>query len=1006
MAPKIFLVGVGFIGGSLLQSLVDSKAYEITALTRKEEQAEVLKKLSVKPVLGTLSDHDLIVEQVLQNEIIVHTATADDQPSVKAILDGLAKRPASATPAVYLHTSGTGVISTDFEGTKPPPHNYDDKNQGDVDALPESAPHRDVDLLIKNAVESGNLGKAKVGIILPPLIYGVGTGPFNKTSIQVPGWVCQSMKNKNVNIVGTGVSEWNHIHVANLVLAYRTIIDHLSSTSTQPPLYYFAETGYHTWLSLGEAIQKALASRNLLDAKEVVKGGKASYMGSNSRSVASRIRELGWKPEVEISVWDSVDGEVQEILDTNVQREFEERYWTTPPHEGFDEFWGSAVHAAVVSRPAETVSGSDQTVTPASMAAASAATPATVNISLSPSSKERLKTSDSSDYSDSETDHDVDRRTSSGSESPFLFSVPTSPAPSTPLSPPLSAPPTGPLPSIPQLGSPPTGFSRLRISTTHSDLSRWAPSRPSTAFPSGISHLPQVPDARYNGPTSFPNTKIPHDMKQLESSTMRLLSPSVFEEFLTDENGRRNFREYLQETQPDLVAQLDFWWDLHVLQTMTEKARLGALRMQDIYLLPGADAEVKLPSALFGQTLGALKRVTSGSGLEKPSEHLLSSLYAQQFQTYVRERLVQHASVKLGVLNLSPTERAGFAAFCDMTGYSVTQVVGRNCRFLQGSGTSRESIKSIKAALGAGEAITQLLLNYRLDGTPFWNLLSIIPLRDEKGDITYFIGGQTNVTATMTSGASLSFLSGTDSLSYGASLSPRPPETDLTFSQTIRNAMVSNPSTASPQVSNNSSGGFGTTPPQSVGGDEGSDELAPLSPSIASPVLKGRRFSLFGGKGKGAKQKVNGVGGKKFGEKSPELSPRTSSLEGRAGEASQTYDKVMLFRRKDREVLFVTPNFLEACGLPHSTPDEKFSSPLLHADVLDILKFRNKADAKVLGQQIKTAIAEAHPASIPCGVRKQKDGLFSKSEATFGVLHLTPMVDGGEECVACTAVFV
>lgn len=68
------------------------------------------------------------------------------------------------------------MIADDGAGLRADPHVFSDKNPEEIDALPDTAYHRDVDLLIKNAVEGGKVGRAKVAIILPPLIYGIGTG--------------------------------------------------------------------------------------------------------------------------------------------------------------------------------------------------------------------------------------------------------------------------------------------------------------------------------------------------------------------------------------------------------------------------------------------------------------------------------------------------------------------------------------------------------------------------------------------------------------------------------------------------------------------------------------------------------------------------------------------------------------------------------------------------------------------------------------------------------------
>jgi sigma-B regulation protein RsbU (phosphoserine phosphatase) len=81
-----------------------------------------------------------------------------------------------------------------------------------------------------------------------------------------------------------------------------------------------------------------------------------------------------------------------------------------------------------------------------------------------------------------------------------------------------------------------------------------------------------------------------------------------------------------------------------------------------------------------------------------------------------------------------------------MTGYAVDEVLGRNCRFLQGTGTDAACVAEIRDALAANRACVVELLNYRKDGTEFWNRLSITPVRDPSGAVTHFIGIQSDVT--------------------------------------------------------------------------------------------------------------------------------------------------------------------------------------------------------------------------------------------------------------------
>lgn len=85
-------------------------------------------------------------------------------------------------------------------------------------------------------------------------------------------------------------------------------------------------------------------------------------------------------------------------------------------------------------------------------------------------------------------------------------------------------------------------------------------------------------------------------------------------------------------------------------------------------------------------------------------------------------------------------------AFTSMTGFDRTEVVTRNCRFLQGEDSSEETINEIRQTIATGASGTFTILNYRKDGTPFWNQLSLSPIFDNDGALTHFISLQSDIT--------------------------------------------------------------------------------------------------------------------------------------------------------------------------------------------------------------------------------------------------------------------
>jgi PAS domain S-box-containing protein len=85
-------------------------------------------------------------------------------------------------------------------------------------------------------------------------------------------------------------------------------------------------------------------------------------------------------------------------------------------------------------------------------------------------------------------------------------------------------------------------------------------------------------------------------------------------------------------------------------------------------------------------------------------------------------------------------------SFTRISGYGYQEAVGRNCRFLQGPATERKAVDDLRQALEDQQPITTTLLNYRKDGTAFWNQLSITPVFDGAGELVSFVGVQTDVT--------------------------------------------------------------------------------------------------------------------------------------------------------------------------------------------------------------------------------------------------------------------
>jgi nucleoside-diphosphate-sugar epimerase len=104
---NVFIVGPGLIGWTILDLLV-AEGYKVTGLVRRQEHADGLKQSGAEAVIGDLHDAKLIAEQVSKNDIVFHTATADDLPSVQAVLQGVQQKADRGEPIIYIHTGTIG----------------------------------------------------------------------------------------------------------------------------------------------------------------------------------------------------------------------------------------------------------------------------------------------------------------------------------------------------------------------------------------------------------------------------------------------------------------------------------------------------------------------------------------------------------------------------------------------------------------------------------------------------------------------------------------------------------------------------------------------------------------------------------------------------------------------------------------------------------------------------------------------------------------------------------
>jgi nucleoside-diphosphate-sugar epimerase len=296
---EVFLIGPGLVGADLLELLLED-GYSVTTLVRRESHASQIKEHypGTRVVMGTLDDKDTITQHTKTVPIVIHAATADHLPSVQAVLEGVRQRAEQGQDTIFIHTSGTSELVDNSRGNYVSDTIYTDKDPAFIDSnIPDTAPHREIDLaILKGRKELGP--KAKIVIVLPPLIYGTGNR-IKRTTIQLPTMVRFALKHGYAPVIGKGVSIRCNIHVQDLVRGYMLILHWLEKASGAEVLknpYFFTDSGDEmAWGDAARAIGKALHEMGKIDDAEPRNPPKDLYsdlfgpytpttIGANSRS--------------------------------------------------------------------------------------------------------------------------------------------------------------------------------------------------------------------------------------------------------------------------------------------------------------------------------------------------------------------------------------------------------------------------------------------------------------------------------------------------------------------------------------------------------------------------------------------------------------------------------------------------------------------------------------------------------------------------------------------------
>ncbi|KAK7990662.1 hypothetical protein PG990_014942 [Apiospora arundinis] len=391
MPTKLLLTGAtGYIGGTVLTRLREStipdiKALSITVLVRNPDQAAVFEGLGIPAIVGTLDDAEVLRAAAAAHDIVLHTAGATHQASIAPLLAGLAERrhqaaseeegaaaPSSSSSSTHLiHTAGATMLS-DYPITS---RFRDDEDGGDSAAAAAarvfSDKHDDdiyeylrrrqetdpyvVRAVALAAVDGGEAAGVGTCVVVPPRVYGRGTGLFNTRSQQIPlligGAVAGGGGDKVAEYVGTGEGVWDDVHVVDLAALYeallRRILKTRTITNTDPSkgdsvptgrrgIYFTATGSRHSWKEVAESIGRAGYQSGLLDSLEPRAltlseaagknlGGNVTYtelgLASNSLASADLAKDLGWVvTKTESDFQQDIVEEVESVKNGNVSQ--------------------------------------------------------------------------------------------------------------------------------------------------------------------------------------------------------------------------------------------------------------------------------------------------------------------------------------------------------------------------------------------------------------------------------------------------------------------------------------------------------------------------------------------------------------------------------------------------------------------------------------------------------------------------------------------------------------
>ncbi|KAN0122973.1 hypothetical protein V8E51_001299 [Hyaloscypha variabilis] len=223
---------------------------------------------------------------------------------------------------------------------------------------------------------------------------------------------------------------------------------------------------------------------------------------------------------------------------------------------------------------------------------------------------------------------------------------------------------------------------------------------------------------------------------------------------------------------------MEFLIEVQHSEDLLADAMNSLSNIQQKYLSAESPLELGLPSGIRKDFIRDIENCKRSSlpaltdDIIKSKAHIETLLLTNSYPMFVKNQMTTNVREALGKSKneyhglgdcfciTDPTQNdnpivSASDGFVHVTGYSRSDIIARNCRFLQGKDTSRDNTQRLKVSIDSEQESIELLLNYKKNGQPFWNLVLVAPLFDETGKIAFFFGAQVDCSSAIHTWADL-----------------------------------------------------------------------------------------------------------------------------------------------------------------------------------------------------------------------------------------------------------